>query len=293
MIHFLSYYEPYGGLCNQLYLITNHIHDCYTKGNSLFIHKINIDIFHKKRVHANQVLDISKTNENIKNLIGYEILIEQQPETIEFIPRLCIYPVSSIEFLNCLEFHKNILQEVENIKGCIHKQNPDMCNYFAVHFRLDIDAIIHYTFGKEIYNTFMGITDKLESLEYFNKLDQEKIKRYCSFLMRQYYLLISKIGFNKPWYICTSITKWVIHEPMRVYLNKVVNFILENHGSYFIPEIVYQDRELNALVDLLILRESSAYIGFEGSSFSEGYCKKVNSIRSPHKVCYFIKEFNV
>ena len=201
--------------------------------------------------------------------------------------------MTSTHEISIEEFHKNILQEVENIKGCIHKQNPDMCNYFAVHFRFDIDAIINYTFGKEVYNTFMGITDKLESLEYFNKLDQEKIKKYCSFLMRQYYLLISKIGFNKPWYICTSITKWVIHEPMRVYLNKVVNFILENHGSYFIPEIVYQDRELNALVDLLILRDSDSYVGFEGSSFSEGYCKKVNSIRSPDKVCYFIKEFNV
>ena len=41
---------------------------------------------------------------------------------------------------------------------------------------------------------------------------------------------------------------------------------------------IYEERELNALVDLLVLRDSEKMIGFEGSSFSEGYCLKVNSI---------------
>lgn len=285
-VFFLSYYEPYGGLCNQLYLITNHIHDCYNKGVQLYIDKINVDIFNKKRISANQVLDIHKTNENIKNLIGKELLIQEKPETIEFIPRLCIYPVSSIELLNCLEFHPNILQEVESLKSKFSD------SYFAVHFRLDIDAIIHYTHGKEVYNTFMKLNTQ-QAFEYFKQLDQQKIKGYCQFLMKQYYILISKIGFNKPWYICTSITKWIIHEPMLVYLKKLVGFILENNCTYFIPELIYKDRELNALVDLIMLRDSVAYVGFEGSSFSEGYCKKVNTLRSPNKISYFVKEFNI
>ena len=286
-IYFLDYYHPYAGLCNQLYLITNHIHQCYKDGVKLFIHKINVDIFNKKRVYSNQVLDIHKTNENIKNLVGKELLIYEKPETIEYIPRLCIYPVSSIELLNCLEFHPSILREVDTLKSNFSE------GYFAVHFRLDVDAIIHYTFGKEVYNTFMGIGKIEQSMEYYKQLDQQKIKNYCRFLMKQYYILISKIGFNKPWYICTSITKWRIHDPMGVYLKKLISFISDNSGSYFIPELVYDDRELNALVDLIMLRDSSGYIGFEGSSFSEGYCKKVNSIRCPNKVCYFVKEFGL
>ena len=41
----------------------------------------------------------------------------------------------------------------------------------------------------------------------------------------------------------------------------------------------FEERELNALVDLLTLRDSDKMIGFEGSSFSEGYCFKVNCVK--------------
>ena len=58
-----------------------------------------------------------------------------------------------------------------------------------------------------------------------------------------------------------------------------------------IPHKFYQQRELNALVDLLVLRDSDKMIGFEGSSFSEGYCFKVNSIRNPGKEYLFVKEY--
>ena len=51
----------------------------------------------------------------------------------------------------------------------------------------------------------------------------------------------------------------------------------------------FEERELNALVDLLTLRDSDKIIGFSGSSFSEGYCYKVNSIRNPNKEYLFIE----
>jgi len=284
-VYFLSYYEPFGGLCNQLYLITNHIHDALLKGAELYIHKINVDIFHKKRVLANLILDIEKTNDNIEQFCGIRPLVTEQPDYIEHIPNLCIYPVSSVELLNCLEFHGNILKQVHKVRSNF----PE--GYYAVHFRLDIDAIIHYTFGKEVYTTFMNKSTN-DALEYFYSLDKKKIKGYCSFLMKQYYTLISKIGFNKPWYICTTITKSTVHSPMVVYLKKLIDFIVE-HGTYYIPETYYEEREINALIDLLVLRDSDAFVGFEGSSFSEGYCKKVNSIRAPNKMCYFVKEFQI
>ena len=62
---------------------------------------------------------------------------------------------------------------------------------------------------------------------------------------------------------------------------------MEPYNSKF-----YKDRELNALIDLLILRDSEKMIGFEGSSFSEGYCYKVNTIRKVTKECLFVKERN-
>ena len=281
-IYFLDYYHPFAGLCNQLYLITNHIHDAYIKNVNLFIHKINIDIFKKERVPTDQVLDIPKTNENIKKLIGNDILILKYPNIVEYIPKLCIYPVSSIPFLNCLEFNQLILENVNKIKLNFNK------DYYAIHFRLDTDAVLHYTFGKKIYTQFMENENRLV---YFNSLDQNKIKDYCNFLLKQYIQFIKQFGFDKTWYISTSLTKEGIHDPMIIYLKELLHFITSNGGVYYIPQKVYPQRELNALIDLLILRDCQKLIGFEGSSFSEGYCYKVNLIRKVIKDFLFVKEY--
>jgi len=282
MSYFLDYYHPHAGLCNQLYLITNHIHDAYNKGLKLFIHKFNIDIFKKNRIHADKVFDFEKTNENLKQLLGKDLIILKCPDLIEHIPKLCIYPVSSIEILNCLHFNSDIMKTVSGI------QSTFPSGYYGVHFRLDIDAVLHYTFGKEIYTTFMNSSSPIE---YFNGLDQTKIENYCQYLLRSYLTFISQFGFDKPWYICTSILKSSIHAPMVKYLKEFIDFISNNNGKYFISNNKYPDRELNALVDLLVLRDSEKMIGFEGSSFSEGYCYKVNSIRKVTKEYLFVKEY--
>ena len=72
------------------------------------------------------------------------------------------------------------------------------------------------------------------------------------------------------------------------FLTKFTDFISKNGGNYLIQQPFYSDRELNALVDLLVLRDSTKMIGFEGSSFSEGYCYKINSIRNVTKQFLFV-----
>ena len=107
---FFDYYHPYAGLCNQLYLLTNHIHNAYLTGKKIYIHKFNVDIFKKNRVNADLVFDLEKTNENLKQLTGIELISLDPPKVITFIPKLFIYPVSSISILNCLEFNKSIVE---------------------------------------------------------------------------------------------------------------------------------------------------------------------------------------
>lgn len=293
--YFLDYYHQYAGLCNQLYLITNHIHQAFNKDVKLFIHKMNIDIFKKKRVSASEVLDIPKTNKNLLKLLGTTILLEETPSTVEYIPKLCIYPVSSIEILHCLEFNQRILENVQTIKSIFLKKPkiPSNNSYNGIHFRLDVDAIIHYTFGKETYDKFMDLCNTNVNLakNYFYNLDQEKMNNYISFLVKQYITFVKQIGFKRIWYICTSVTKSKIHDPVIPILKFFTDFIVKNGGDFYIPPIIYKDRELNALVDLLILRDAECLIGFEGSSFSEGYCFKVNSIRRVTKQFLFVKEY--
>lgn len=283
-IIFFDYYHPYAGLCNQLYLITNHIHNACCLGKMIYIHKFNVDILKKNRQPFCNVFDISKTNQNLRILTGYDVISCEPPESVKFIPKLRIYPVSNIAILNCLEFNETFLKKVEKIK----KFN----NYYSIHFRLETDCILHYTFPKNVYDTFMDLvnTDEELALEYFRTLDKRLINDYCEFLMKQYLEFITQIGFDKPWYICTSITKNKIHDYFNVYLNKLKSFIVNNGCDYFGCEKLYPERELNALIDLLVLRDSQKMIGFTGSSFSEGYCYKVNEIRKVTEQFLFVKE---
>ena len=266
---FLDYYHPYAGLCNQLYLITNNIHQAYLKNAKIYINKVNIDIFKKKRIQANDFFDLAKSNQNFEKLLGYPILLYKPPKIIGEIPKLNIYPVTSIEILNCLEF------KIET---------PKIGNYYGVHFRLDLDAIVSYLFDESVYNRFM-----LEKHEMVNDIIRHpEVNLYIDYLMNQYFTLINLIGFDKPWYICSSIGKNDIHNVMLPSLYKLTDFIRMNGGKSIIPPEKYPQRELNALVDLLSLRNSDAIVGFEGSSFSEGYCYKVDSIRNPTKRYFFV-----
>ena len=265
---FLDYYHPFAGLCNQLYLITNHLHQAIINKQKIFIHKINIDIFNKKRVPANQVLDLYKTNENIKQKTGINIILFEEPLDNFIIPELCIYPVSSVEILSCLEFQKSITDKVPN-EDC-----------FTVHFRLDFDCVIHYLFGNEEYQTFMS-SPTIEYTQMIMKMPEVNI--YCNYLLEQYFNFINILGKTKKYYICTSIGKKnKIHDCLIPYLDKLIDYIGKN--NIIESNLYYEERELNALVELLIMKKSSAVIGFEGSSFSEGYCYKV----CPNKKYYFV-----
>jgi len=274
---FLDYYHPYAGLCNQLYLTTNHIVEAIQKNTKIYINKVNIDIFKKERINSSEFYDLVKTNENIKKLIGKEIILTSKPVKNFYVPKLCIYPVSSIEILNCLEFNKVFYKIIDNLQ-----LGND---YNAIHFRLEMDPIIHYLYSQETYNKFMEICTP-ELCE--NLINLPEIQNYIFYILNQYFSFIQKVGFSKKWYICTCIGKNKIHNSLIKYLNILLEFIEKGGGKWFISKQIYQQRELNALIDLLVLRDAHSMVGFEGSSFSEGYCFKVNSIRNPGKLCYFV-----
>ena len=260
---FLDYYHPFAGLCNQLYLITNHLHQAIIKKQKIYINKINVDIFNKKRVPANEVLDLVKTNKNL----GIDIILFEKPLEDFTIPELCIYPVSSVEILSCLEFQQSILDKVPN-EDC-----------FTIHFRLDFDCIIHYLFGDDEYQSFMSSP----TIEYTQKImKMPEVIAYCHYLLNQYFNFINILGKTKKYYICTAIGKNQIHDGLIPYLDKLIDYIEKK--NIMESRVYYEERELNALVELLIMKKSSAVIGFEGSSFSEGYCYKV----CPNKKYYFV-----
>ena len=286
-IIFFDYYHPYAGLCNQLYLLTNHIHNALLNNKMLYVHRFNLDIFKKSRRPLHDVFDIHSTNQLIEKLTGKKVISTNPPTIITSIPELRIYPVSSIELLACLQFNKGITDQVKVIR---ENYLPD--DFYGIHFRLEIDCILHYTFPSKIYDEFMDLvnTDNVKALEYFERLDKTPIEKYCNGLMQDYLSGVQQFGFDHIWFISTGITKWPIHNYFIPYFERLVNFITSNGGKVYINPVIYQERELNALVDLLILRDSIKMIGFSGSSFSEGYCYKVNEIRKVTREFLFVKE---
>jgi hypothetical protein len=275
---FLDYYHPYAGLCNQLYLTTNHIHQALVSGTKIYLHKVNIDIFKKERIPAEDFFDIHATNENIKRLTGKDILLFEKPKDNFTIPKLCIYPVSSIEILNCLEFQKRFTQLVPKKK------------YNGIHFKVELDGIIHYLFDKKCYDDFMDRcnTNSINPEFGNNLLKLPQVKYYINFLLKQYTTFISKYGFKLPWFISTLINKKEHFNCLKPVLKILTDFIESNGGTWFMSPQHFEQRELNGLIDLLTLRESVCMIGFEGSSYSEGYVFKVNSIRNKDKEYSFV-----
>ena len=265
---FLDYYHPYAGLCNQLYLTTNHIHQALKSDTKIYINKVNIDIFKKERIPAEEFFDLIKTNENLKQLTGKDLILFEKPIKNFIIPKLCIYPVTSIEILSCLEFQKKYTNLVPKSE------------YNGIHFRLELDAIIHYLFEKQCYDTFMDRCNSETLNPYFqeNFINKPEVKKYIDFLLNQYFNFIKKYGFKKTWFISTLIGKKEIHNCLKPTLKRLTDFIEINGGTWFVSEQHFVQRELNALVDLLTLKNCINLIGFEGSSYSEGYCVKVNKM---------------
>ena len=263
---FLDYYHPYAGLCNQIYLISNHIHDAYKKGLKIYINKVNIDIFKKERVPAGEVLDITKTSENLKKLLNYDIILKNKPDKIS-IPFLCIYPVSSIEIMACLEFHS--------------KFHPKVKDYTGIHFRMEFDVIVHYLFSKKCYEDYMTKCNNGIDLTKFsqNLLNLLEVKYYIQLILEQYFKSITLLK-TKTYFICTSIGKKEDQRLLLPVLDKLKNFIISQGSTFITNDENYPHRELNALTDLLTLRNSDKLIVFEGSSFSEGYCLKYNQAKN-------------
>jgi len=167
--------------------------------------------------------------------------------------------------LKALTFNSTIIEKANSVKDKLGN------DYYSIHFRLDIDCIISKLYGTDVLNSFLKDNGNKDNL-----INVPIVDRYCEYLLIEYLKIVELLGFDKKYYICTPIGKWEIHSHFEKYLNRLINYISTNSQDAIVGELYYKERELNALVELIILRDSSSTIVFEGSTFSEGYSLKVN-----------------
>ena len=125
---------------------------------------------------------------------------------------------SKQQIFDSFVIHKNL--------GTIVKTIKPKCSYIAIHFRLDVDCILHYCFNDpatcikhdpSIYSNYIHINNVDSSINYSNTFLEDKgIIEWIEFIYKQYISLIDKFGKDNHYYICTPIKRDRRHNPAHV-----------------------------------------------------------------------------
>ena len=230
------------GFSNQMFYIIKTILELYKQviNNSfkiiLFIKNMQSDIFTQEKVSIHKFFDIVETNKKLRE--GFEILdyveynIKKHNKCILvnkssdiFIDPFSIQD-SVISVFNSFVPNKNILSIIDTIRP--------KCVYNTIHFRLDIDCILHYCYNDPLckiqspttfnLNTFVSIKDVQSSIRYSQKYITEPVINWIENIYSQYVEAIKKNGVDKHYYICSPIIRDPRHKISEKYLHRLLEF---------------------------------------------------------------------
>jgi hypothetical protein len=159
---------------------------------------------------------------------------------------------SKQQIFDSFVIHKNL--------GTIVKTIKPKCSYIAIHFRLDVDCILHYCFNDpatcikhdpSIYSNYIHINNADSSINYSNTFLEDKgIIEWIEFIYKQYISLIDKFGKDNHYYICTPIKRDRRHKKVERYLDDLLDYL---PNKTFISAPFHNDREISALIELDII----------------------------------------
>jgi len=296
--------SPRIGLCNQLYAIVKGILLGIKYNRNVYIDRFQTNLYSNNFCNINEILNIEKINayltskyiyikvlnsidENIiNNIDNYKLpnLDYNNISNIHYINNLidnnlnqniiylgnivsiCIYKIFENEYdrikcedlfnsiLSNIMFHDKFYEMKENIKNTLN-----LINYATVHLRIEDDAINYFS---ECY--------KLTKYDYNNKL------------LLFYNQQIRNI--TKNIYICSGILTYDNILNFDYYKNLIKNnYLICDKCNLHINDYYLNNRELIAIIDLLIAYDSDEFVGSAISSFSNvisiylKYHKKISS----------------
>lgn len=195
------------------------------------------DVIYNKNIYLTD-----RNNKLIKSMI---IPSQDQQLNINDNHQLCDYMIKlSNNILFDLKFHPSFYEIINFCKSIY-----SLDNYGSIHFRLEDDMI------KSIVGD-----------------DQTKIKNYSEVIFSRYLIEIKKIFKpNDVIYISTHLCKSNNYNNNKLYeLKKLYPKIVFIETNLWRKEFPYIDegREIDAIIDYLICRDSHSFICFEGSTFS-------------------------
>lgn len=267
------------GCTSQLCVIMNCIHTAHTMNTDIYIHQFNKDIFHRNSIPFNSLIKIDQTNENLRAHNYNTQLLENDPRdnndtTIikviihkDIKPNNLLFPVRDMNIFQCFVFNDDIMNKVK----ISIPQSP----YYSIHLRIEVDAILYFI-GNMINDKIDNYTSIEDSELQYMKVNEfihsPVVSAYIRYLIHQYKKNIDIIGKHNTFFICTAINKSKINAGLRYVLNEIVDYI--GKDNVIIGEIHYPDcRELNSLIELIVMIQSNGNILSNRSLFSNMACK--------------------
>jgi hypothetical protein len=239
--------------------ITNHILKKFYKNNILFINKNTIlnDICGDPCPNVIKQLFICY---KINNYIINEVYNEHLKEDISFDYINSEY-INTFNWINShnIKMFEDILVNLKYNVNFIEKSNliiNNMINYKyinVIHLRIEDDAIKHWS--------------------KMNNMDQNTFK----IILENKYINLIKTYINKD-----DLTI-ILSQSLS---NNIINFLSDNDYNYTINEKFFNDREKNAIIDLLVSQQcNNIFIGnfnfkhLNGSTFSYYISKLLNNVK--------------
>lgn len=295
--------SPRIGLCNQLQTIVKGILLGIKFNRNIYIDKFQINLYNNDLWDINKILNINKTNDFLLsiNVTNCKIINEIDKNIINNIAnyKLPTINYNNIQEQTCINNHieknldKNIIYLGNIVSLCLNKSfNYTWGDYSNLYYLIISNIKFHDNFYKikeEIktklnlknYTTIhLRIED--DALRHFSHCYKLTIDEYNQKLLSYYNSKIKVIKQNM--YICSGIFKYDNKINYNYYINlKKNNNLIYDKSNVTIDNIYLNNRELIAIIEMLIAYDSDKFIGCGISSFSrciENYfkCNKKNNI---------------
>jgi hypothetical protein len=304
--------SPRIGLCNQLQTIVKGILLAIKYNRNLYIDKFQIDLKSNILVDINDILDINKINVFLKDVIKTQIVILN---TLN-ISNLDKYKLPNVDYNNIphsiyinddieLNKHMEIIYLGNIVSLCIYKsfnyKYDDYSNDNFYHFIMNNIKFnqIFYTL-KDYIKQELNLTNfncchlriEDDALNHFSHCYKLSVDEYNKELINFYNNNIRRISQDqKLIYICSGILKFDNTFNLNYYTTMMKNNKLLCDKSNIILDAYYlNNRELIAIIDLLLSYDSDLFIGSGISSFSINVHIHHIYSKKPSTLYYYVSE---
>jgi hypothetical protein len=286
--------SPRVGLCNQLQTIVKGILLAIRYNRNLYIHDFQIDLQSGKLANCNEIFDIDKMNEFLQNKLQTPIQLLHTIDT-NILDNLHTYHLPNIDY-NKIFFNPYINDDIEAnqhmeiiylgsiISLDIHKSfqySPgdysDNNLYYVIMNNITFHPMLYRL--KESMKQQLHITNfhcihlriEDDALGHFSKYYKLSIDEYNTMLKKFYEDAITRIGQDQTnIYICSGMLEFHNTINLQYYEDLMnSNTLLVDKKHIVVDEYYLHNRELIAILDLLLAFDSDRFVGSAISSFSQ------------------------